>query len=138
MRGRGRARAGQSQIEVEVRAGRWHQLCLEMRGNSACPAGSSPMMLHHVLCGAEVVMSACGPKADVATLAPNVGFGSIVLQKSFCTGDQKFCGLQVRLSCKDVGDPRRLTLKLTGDLGNAIEVIRIGDCFSFLVFAKNS
>jgi hypothetical protein len=29
---------------------------------------------------------------------------SIVLQKSFCTGDQKFCGLQVRLSCKDVRD----------------------------------
>ena len=28
----------------------------------------------------------------------------IVLQKSFCTGDQKFCGLQARLSCKDVRD----------------------------------
>jgi hypothetical protein len=24
--------------------------------------------------------------------------------KSFCTGDQKFCGLQVRLSCKDARD----------------------------------
>jgi len=41
-------------------------------------------------------------------------------------------GLQARLSCKDVRD------KLTGDLGNAIEVIRIGDCFPFRVFAKNS
>ena len=30
--------------------------------------------------------------------------GGIVLQKSFCTGDQKFCGLQARLSCKDVRD----------------------------------
>jgi len=28
----------------------------------------------------------------------------IVLQKSFCTGDQKFCGLQARPSCKDVRD----------------------------------
>jgi hypothetical protein len=32
------------------------------------------------------------------------GLASIVLQKSFCTGDQKFCGLQARLSCKDVRD----------------------------------
>ena len=29
-------------------------------------------------------------------------------------------------------------LKLTGDFGNAIEVIRIGSCFPFRVFAKNS
>jgi hypothetical protein len=28
----------------------------------------------------------------------------ILLQKSFCTGGQKFCGLQARLSCKDVRD----------------------------------
>jgi hypothetical protein len=28
----------------------------------------------------------------------------ILLQKSFCTGNQKFCGLQARLSCKDVRD----------------------------------
>jgi hypothetical protein len=28
----------------------------------------------------------------------------IVLQKSFCTDDQKFCGLLARLSCKDVRD----------------------------------
>jgi hypothetical protein len=27
-----------------------------------------------------------------------------VLQKSFCTDDQKFRGLQARLSCKDVKD----------------------------------
>ena len=33
-----------------------------------------------------------------------VCFWPILLQKSFCTGDQKFCGLQVRLSCKDVRD----------------------------------
>jgi hypothetical protein len=29
-------------------------------------------------------------------------------------------------------------VKLTGDFGNAIEVIRIGGCFPFRVFAKNS
>jgi len=29
-------------------------------------------------------------------------------------------------------------VKLTGDFGNAVEVIRIGDCFPFRVFAKNS
>src|SRR5271170_863027 len=29
-------------------------------------------------------------------------------------------------------------VKLTGDFGNAIEVIRIGDCFPSRVFAKNS
>jgi hypothetical protein len=32
------------------------------------------------------------------------GVPSIVLQKSFCSGDQKFCGLKARLSCKDVRD----------------------------------
>jgi hypothetical protein len=32
------------------------------------------------------------------------GLPAIVLQKSFCTGDQKSCGLQARLSCKDVRD----------------------------------
>jgi hypothetical protein len=31
-------------------------------------------------------------------------YRGILLQKSFCTGDQKFCGLQVRLSRKDVRD----------------------------------
>jgi hypothetical protein len=30
-------------------------------------------------------------------------FVPILLQKSFCTGDQKFSGLWTRLSCKDVG-----------------------------------
>jgi hypothetical protein len=29
-------------------------------------------------------------------------------------------------------------VKLTGDFGNAIEVIRIGDCFPLRIFAKNS
>src|ERR1700681_3437665 len=28
--------------------------------------------------------------------------GGIVLQNSFCTDSQKFCGLQARFSCKDV------------------------------------
>jgi hypothetical protein len=50
------------------------------------------------------------------------GLPSIVLQNLFCTGDQKFCGLQA--------------LKLTGDFGNAIEVMRISDRFPFRLFAK--
>jgi hypothetical protein len=29
-------------------------------------------------------------------------------------------------------------VKLTGDFDNAIEVIRIGNCFPFRIFAKNS
>ena len=29
---------------------------------------------------------------------------TILLQKSFRTGDRKFCGLQARFSCKDVRD----------------------------------
>jgi len=33
----------------------------------------------------------------------------IVLQKSFCTGDRKFCGPPMRFSCKDVGEPHLLT-----------------------------
>jgi len=34
----------------------------------------------------------------------HVRYLQIVLQKSFCTGVQKFCGPLVRLSCKDAGD----------------------------------
>ena len=37
-------------------------------------------------------------------LPSDVCFVPILLQKSFCTGNQKFCGLQARLSCKDVRD----------------------------------
>jgi hypothetical protein len=36
--------------------------------------------------------------------APVSAVEGIVLQRSFCTDDQKFCGLQARLSCKDVRD----------------------------------
>ena len=36
---------------------------------------------------------------------------------------------------KDTSSPH---VKLTGDFGNAIEVIQIGECFPFRVFAKNS
>jgi hypothetical protein len=39
-----------------------------------------------------------------AESACNVGKWPIVLQKSFCTGDQKFWGPLARLSCKDVRD----------------------------------
>jgi len=62
----------------------------------------------------------------------------IVLQKSFCTDDQKFCGLQARLWCKDVRGTSSPHVKLAGDFGNAIEVIRIGDCFPSHVFTRNS
>src|SRR5215813_5413865 len=49
-------------------------------------------------------MSALPPKADMCSAAAYVRFGPILLQKSFCAGDQKFCGLRERLSCKDVRD----------------------------------
>jgi hypothetical protein len=42
--------------------------------------------------------------ADVGRAPRHVAEVPIVLQKSFYTGDQKFCGLQARLSCKDVRD----------------------------------
>ena len=51
--------------------------------------------------------------------------------------DQKFCGRQARLSRKDVRD-LIASRKTQGDFGNAIEIIRIVDCFPFRVFAKNS
>jgi hypothetical protein len=50
-------------------------------------------------------MSAFPPnKTDVNLSRLHVGFGPIVLQKSFCTDDRKFCELQARLSCEDVRD----------------------------------
>jgi hypothetical protein len=65
-----------------------------------------------------------------------VAIGGILLQKSFCTGGQKFCGPPMRFSCKDAGasSPQ---IKLSRDLANASEAIRIGDCFPFRNFAKN-
>ena len=47
---------------------------------------------------------ACTHKSAMSALPP------IVLQKSFFTGAQKFCGLQARPSCKDVRGLIRLTL----------------------------
>jgi hypothetical protein len=83
------------------------------------------------------VESALLPTADIRQRGPHVPFVPILLQKSFCTGDQKFRGLQARLSCKDARDliASRQTHRR---FGNAIEVIRIGDCFPFRVFAKKS
>ena len=49
-------------------------------------------------------MSASPPIADLARTLRKLRKGPILLQKSFCPGDQKFCGLQVRFSCKDVRD----------------------------------
>ena len=48
--------------------------------------------------------SGVGPLRQMLRRKRMSAFRVIVLQKSFCTGDQQFCGLQVRLSCKDVGD----------------------------------
>ena len=48
----------------------------------------------------------------------------IVLQKSFCIGDQKFSGPYTRLSCKDVGTSSPDD-ELTGDLGNVIDATKI-------------
>jgi hypothetical protein len=45
------------------------------------------------------------PKNDTPRYLDSVAMGGIVLQKSFCTDDQKFCGLQARFSCKDVRAP---------------------------------
>src|SRR5579862_2132143 len=39
------------------------------------------------------------------SLAVVTGLHPIVLQKSFCTGGQKFCGPQARFPCKDVRGP---------------------------------
>jgi hypothetical protein len=44
------------------------------------------------------------PQAAEKQTCHEVGLVPIVLQKSFCTGDQNFCGLQAQLSCKDVRD----------------------------------
>ncbi len=38
-------------------------------------------------------MSALPPKTDIEGRELNVRFVPILLQKSFCIGDQKFCGL---------------------------------------------
>jgi hypothetical protein len=78
-----------------------------------------------------------GTKLPIRDVRSAVAIGGIVLQKSFCTGVQKFCGLQARLPCRDVGTSSP-HVKFTGDFGNAIEAIRIGDCFPFRVFARNS
>jgi hypothetical protein len=67
-----------------------------------------------------VVSSKLGPRVAVLTasgdrpllpqlqasycVAANRRLGADLLQESFCTGDEKFCGLQARLSCKDVRD----------------------------------
>ena len=42
--------------------------------------------------------------ADAGAGDPGICNGPILLQKSFCTADQKFSGLYTRLPCKDVGD----------------------------------
>jgi len=49
-------------------------------------------------------MSALHSEAGIISTRAYVGYVPILLQKSFCTGDQKFCGSQARFSCKNVGD----------------------------------
>ena len=66
-----------------------------------------------------------------------VGFGPILLQKSFCRRCQKFRGPQARFSCRDLRDLSPHA-KLIGDFGNATEAARIIDLFAHQVFAKNS
>jgi hypothetical protein len=46
----------------------------------------------------------CPQDSTPISLPFAVRLWQILLQKSFCTGDQKFSGLWARLSCKDVGD----------------------------------
>jgi hypothetical protein len=50
-----------------------------------------------------IVWSGPGASLPIAAIA-DVALWQILLQKSFCIGNQKFCGLQARLSCKDVRD----------------------------------
>jgi tetratricopeptide (TPR) repeat protein len=64
-------------------------------------------------------LSALGADGLKRRIGLNIAVGS-VLQKSFCTGDQKFCGLQARLSCKNVRGPHRLTLN-----SQATSVVRL-------------
>jgi hypothetical protein len=45
--------------------------------------------------------SVCAPVHDLELIC--FRFQRLLLQKSFCTGGRKFCGLPVRLSCKDAG-----------------------------------
>jgi hypothetical protein len=58
----------------------------------------------------------------------------IVLQKSFCTGDQKFCGLQARFSSKHVGTSSHGD-ELTGNLANELDAISIDDRGLFRLLA---
>ena len=48
-----------------------------------------------------VILAHCVISLRCAGMSP---IGRIVLQKSFCTGDQKLRGPQTQLSCKDVRD----------------------------------
>ena len=48
------------------------------------------------------------------------------------------CGPLMRFSCKDAARASFPHAKLTGDFANGSEAVRIGDCFPFRNFAKNS
>ena len=82
-------------------------------------------------------MSANGTSEKCRERRAESAVEGIVLQKSFCTGGRKFCGLPVRLSCKNAGasSPH---VKPTSDFANTSEAIQFGDCFLFDSFAKNS
>ena len=62
---------------------------------------------------------------------------AIVLQKSFCTGDEKFCGPQARLSCKDVRGPHRLALNSQATSAGRLRRYKSAIASPFRVFAKN-
>ena len=54
--------------------------------------------------GGEIPPGNSTIRVDLDTRRSMSASSLIVLQNLFCTGDQKFCGLQARLSCKDVRD----------------------------------
>jgi hypothetical protein len=66
-----------------------------------------------------------------------VRFPLILLQKSFCTGVENSAGCRCDFRVKMRG-VSSVHVKLTSDIANTSEAIRIGDCFSFDSFAKNS
>jgi hypothetical protein len=58
------------------------------------------------------------------------------LQKSFCTGDPKFCGLLARLSCKLCEGPHRLAQNLQATSVKRLMLFESASSFQFVVSRK--
>jgi len=73
-------------------------------------------------------------EADITLRTRYVRFVPILLQKSFCITDCKFCGPYVRRSHNHLRD---YINELTGDFGNGLAVRSHCDFGSFSLFAGN-